>query len=134
MRRTFLSICMAGLLTALASAPAAAATLRIEFDDFNVKFDRNEETGKGTLEDSNSFYDALDPLGTMDFFLDNVRIASLSSNVFADLAIVDIGPIPEDGGDVKVDYGRFTLLTNDLFNQGAIFIKIFLERLNTMIA
>jgi hypothetical protein len=121
MRRTFLSICMAGLLTTLASAPAAAATLRIEFNDFNVKFERDAESDKGTLEDGNTFYGAVDPLVAMHFFLDDVRIASLSSAIFADLAIPGIGPIPEDGGDVKADYGRFSLVTNSLFNEYVIF-------------
>lgn len=121
MRRTFLSLCMAGLLTTLASAPAAAATLRIDIDDLNLKFQAGEGDEGGVLTDSNSFDDAVDPLGTMDFFLDNVRIGSLSSNIFADLYIPDIGQIPENGGPVKADYGLFTLFTNDLFNQSVIF-------------
>ena len=48
MRRTFLSLCVAGLLTALASAPAAAATLRIEFDNFNVAFEGDPLTDSNT--------------------------------------------------------------------------------------
>ena len=49
-------------------------------------------------------------------------LASLSSNIFADLDIArTLVPIPEDGGDVKADYGRFSLITNDQFSQDVIF-------------
>jgi PEP-CTERM motif len=135
MRRTFVSLCAAALLSAFASAPAAAATLRIEFTDLDVKFD------------GNSLVDATDPLGgemdpaeadqlaSLDFFVDNVLIGSLSSNIWADLAIFGIDPIAAGGG-VAVDAfgGTLDILTGEdkgyafdltniqffLFNGGAI--------------
>jgi hypothetical protein len=117
MRRTFLSLCVAGLLTALASAPAAAATLRIEFDDFDVAFDGY------SLTDTNAVEGQADALQTMDFFLDNVHVGSLTSNIFADMAIGVNGPVPASGGTVQGSYGGFFgLFTNDQFSSGVGFL------------
>lgn len=115
MRRTFLSLCVAGLLTALASASASAATLRIDITDLDLAFDGY------TLTDSNTVGGELDALRTMDFFLDDVAIGSLTTNIFAHLYIPVSEPIPVSGGTVKSDYGRFALLTSDTFMQGVGF-------------
>jgi hypothetical protein len=116
MRRTFLSLCLAGLLTALASASAAAATLRIEFDDFNVKFDGYN------LTDSNTVDYSFDALKTMDFFVDDVHVGSLTSDIFANMDIGIDDPIPASGGVVKgAPYGLFTLYTDNTFQHGVGF-------------
>jgi hypothetical protein len=107
MRRTFLSLCMAGLLTTLASAPAAAATLRIDIDDLDLKFEGYY------LTDSNTVGGELDALRTMDFFLDDVAIGSLTTNIFAHMNIRVSEPIPVSGGKVKSADGIFSLLTNN---------------------
>lgn len=116
MRRTFLSLCVAGLLTVAAAASASAATLRIEFTDFDVAFDGYE------LTDSNGFKDQADPLKTMDFFLDGVHLGSLTSNIYADMSIGVADPIPASGGTVQTYGGYFALLTNDDLNNGAAFL------------
>jgi hypothetical protein len=115
MRRTFLSLCVAGLLTAFASAPAAAATLRIDIDDFNVAFDGN------ALTDGNTGLNDTDALKTMDFFLDGVHLGSLTSGIFADMAIGVSDPIPASGGAVEGYGGYLTLYTSDQFNTGVAF-------------
>jgi hypothetical protein len=135
MRRTFISFCAAVLLTALASAPVAAATLRLEFTDLDVVFDGDSLTDAtdplgGEMEPSES-----DPLATLDFFLDGVKIGSLSSSIYADLAIFGIDPIPANGGvPVNAYGGTLDILTGKdqgvsldlynvqffLFNGGAI--------------
>jgi hypothetical protein len=117
MRRTFLSLCVAGLLTALASAPAAAATLRIDITDLNVVFENNY------LSDSNTFsagFLGVDVLSTADFFVDEVQVGRLTSGIFADLNVNDIDPIPSGGGSVDGE-GNFTLFTSAGFNQGVAF-------------
>ena len=126
MRRTFLSLCVAGFLTALATAPAAAATLRIDIDDFNVAFDGY------TLTDSNTAGGGqVDALKTMDFFLDGVHLGSLTSDIFADMSIGVSDPIPATGGSVEGYGGYFTLLTNDTFTTG---VGFFLNNIDLIFA
>lgn len=116
MRRTFLSLCVAGLLTALASAPAAAATLRIEFDNFDVAFDGY------ALTDSNTVDGQTDALKTMDFFLDGNHLGGLTSNIFADMEIGVSDPIPASGGAVEGYGGFLALLTNPQSTTGVAFL------------
>jgi hypothetical protein len=109
MRRTFVSLCAAALLTAVASTPAAAATLRLEFTDLDVAFAHtsvDHALVDATSPDAGELEpDQADPLASLDIFLDNVLIGTLSSNIWADLAIFGIDPIPANGG-VPVDaYG-----------------------------
>jgi hypothetical protein len=115
MRRTFLSLCVAGLLTALATTPAAAATLRIEFDNFDVAFDGYK------LEDSNTVDGRTDALTTMDFFLDGNHLGGLTSNIFADMEIGVYDPIPTSGGAVEGYGGFLALLTNPQSTTGVAF-------------
>jgi hypothetical protein len=135
MRRTFVSLCAAALLTIAASAPAAAATLRLEFTDLDVKFD-----GNSLVDAKNELAGEMDPdeadaLATLDFFLDNVKIGSLNSNIWADLAIFGIDPIAAAGGSSANAFGgTLDILTGEdqgfafdlsniqffLFNGGAI--------------
>lgn len=98
MRRTFVSLCAAALLTALASAPVSAASLRLEFTGLDVRFDghhlwdaANEDTGD--LDPTKA-----DALGELDFWLDGNKIGSINTNVWADLAIIGLDPIPANGG------------------------------------
>jgi hypothetical protein len=116
MRRTFVSFCAAALLTALASAPAAAATLRIDFTGLDVEFaytsnthslTDSPNTGVGTSFDPSE----ADPLATMAFSLDNVLVGTLTSNIWADLAIFGFDPIPASGGAANAYGGQLDLLT-----------------------
>jgi hypothetical protein len=136
MRRTFVSFCAAILLTALASAPASAATLRLELSGLNVVFDGHSLTDAtdplaGQLDPAEA-----DPLATVYFSLDGVVIGSLTSNIWADLAIFGIDPIPASGNAPFGAFGgTFDLLTGPgqgisldlfdielfLFGNGALF-------------
>jgi hypothetical protein len=114
MRRTFVSLCAAALLMAAASAPAAAATLRLEFTDLDVKFDGNSLVDAKDELAGEMDPDEADPLATLDFFLDSVKIGSLSSNIWADLAIFGIDPIPANGGGpVSAAGGTLDILTGE---------------------
>jgi hypothetical protein len=110
---------VAGLLTALASAPAAAASLRIEFDNFDVAFDGYTLTDGNTFDTGQGF--KADALKTMDFFLDGNAVGSLTSNIFADMEIGVSDPISASGGTVEGYGGFLTLFTSNTFNTGAAF-------------
>jgi hypothetical protein len=119
MRRTFVSFCAAALLTIAASAPATAATLRLEFTDLDVSYNSfahsltdATDPAAGSLDPAEA-----DALASLDFFLDDVLIGSLSSNIWADLAIFGIDPIPAAGG-VPVDAYGGTLDVLFGLNQG----------------
>jgi hypothetical protein len=135
MRRTFVSFCAAALLTVMASAPAAAASLRLEFTDLDVTLDGNSLVDATDPLAGEMNPDEADPLATLDFFLDNVKIGSLNSGIWADLAIFGIDPIPAAGGvPVTAFGGTLDILTGEdkgfaldlfniqffLFNGGAI--------------
>lgn len=126
MRRTFISFSVAALMTVLASVPAAAATLRLEFTDLDVRYnsftgditDATNELG-GEMKPSEA-----DALATLDFFLDDVKIGSLNSNIWADLAIYGVDPIPAAGnasvaaygGTLDILFGLNQGISLDLFN------------------
>jgi hypothetical protein len=112
MRRMFVSLCAAALLTALTSAPAAAATLTLEFRGLDVTYsafdhritDAKDPNG-GDLEP-----DEADPLTSLNFYVDNVLIGSLASSIWADLYLADVDPIPAGGGVVNAYGGTLDLL------------------------
>jgi hypothetical protein len=105
MRRTFVSLCAAALLTALASAPAAAATLRLEFTDLDVTFDGHQLNDAKDAKAGLMRPDEADPLATLDFFVDGVKVGSLANNIWADLAVIAVDPIPANGGGPVNAYG-----------------------------
>lgn len=112
MRRTFVSFCVAALLTALAAAPASAATLRIEITGLNVAFDGFSLTdatnpASGALDPAEA-----DPLATVKFFWDDEEIGTLTSSVWADLSVFGVGPIADSGTpQVGAFGGTFDLVT-----------------------
>jgi hypothetical protein len=115
MRRTILSLCLTGLLAAFATTTAAAATLRIEFNDLDVTYDGSILSNKKTPDGG------ADALQTMAFYVDDVHVGSLTSNIYASMEIGVSGPIPTTGGDVEGYGGIFGLGTNDEFTEGIAF-------------
>lgn len=98
MRRTFVSLCAAVLLTALASAPAAAATLTLQFDGLDVRFDGHHLWDAGHEDAGEMDPTKADPLASLEFFLDGNKIGGLDTYIWADLAIIGLDPIPAAGG------------------------------------
>jgi hypothetical protein len=115
MRRTCVSLCAAALMTALASAPAAAATLRLEFTGLDVvysAFDR-QITDAASIEGGDLDPADADPLASLALYKDNELIGSLTSNIWADLAIIDVDPISSSGGAVNAYGGTLDILTGN---------------------
>jgi hypothetical protein len=101
--------------------------LEIQFDGFNFVYDAN--VSGGAIFDATSSSGGTgdpgqaDPLDTMNFKVDGVLVGSLNTNIFADLSISGIGPIPI-GESVNVSCsippgcGTFDLLTNTTTGYG----------------
>ena len=101
MRRTFVSLCAAALLTALASAPAAAATLQIEFKDLDVTYNGHYRCLTDAADcdwRATSIRPKRIRWRRCDFFLDNVLVGSLSSKHLGRPGDLGIDPIPASGG------------------------------------
>jgi hypothetical protein len=93
-----LSAALFGLL-ALQAAPAAqAATLEIQFTGLDLYYDGNNifDNGVHNTTRSGSPADA-DPLSSIQFYLDNTLVHTITSDVFADVFIADVGAIPVGG-------------------------------------
>jgi hypothetical protein len=116
MRRTFVSFCAAALLTALASAPAAAATLTLEFTGLDVIFDGSHLIDATAEAGGNKQPSEADPLAKLDFILDGQLVASLNTNIWADLYILGFDPIPAAGGVANAYGGTLDILFG--VNQG----------------
>lgn len=112
----------------LASAPASAATLRIDFGDLNVVFD-----GSTLTDATNPLGGALNPAeadllqSSVTFTLDDVVLGH-ASNVYGDLAVFGIDPIPASGfAQFGALGGTFDLVTGtgqgislDLFHRSDV--------------
>lgn len=128
MRRTFVSFCAAALFTALTSAPAAAATLTLEFIGLDVIFD-----GSRLVDATNELAGEMDPseadaLTRLNFILDGETVATFDTNVWADLYILGFDPIPAAGGVTTAHGGTLDILfgvdrgiTLDLFDLEFLF-------------
>lgn len=102
------------ILCATLAMPAAAqaATLQIQF------------TGLDLVYDGHDIFDAKSPFGglglpsesdnllSMDFILDGALVGSLTSDIYADVAINGVGPIAAAGGTVTTGGAMFDLLTS----------------------
>src|SRR6266540_174794 len=91
---------------------ADAATLQIQFTGLDLVYDGHD------IFDAKSPFGGLglpsesDPLVSMDFFLDGSLIGHLTSNIWADIAINGVGPLPVGGGTRTSGAAVFDILTN----------------------
>lgn len=111
MMRRFLKTVL--LCTALAMPAAAdAATLQIQFTGLDLVYDGHD------IFDARSPFGGLglpaesDPLLSMEFLLDGTLVGRLTSDIWADIAINGVGPLPVAGGMVTTGGAMFDLLTN----------------------
>jgi hypothetical protein len=97
---------------AWSATPANAATLQIQFTGLDLVYDGHD------IFDAKSPFGGLglpsesDPLVSMDFFLDGSLIGHLTSNIWADVAINNVGAIPVGGGTRTSGGAIFDILTN----------------------
>jgi hypothetical protein len=97
-RITLRSAIIVALLLA-ASPVASAATLEIQFTGLDLFYDGNNVFDNGvhnTVRNGNPAQ--ADALTSIQFFLDNSLVHTISSDVFADLYITNMGAMPAAGG------------------------------------
>lgn len=106
---------VAGLVFLTAPFAAQSAILDIHFTGLDLVYDASTGTISDAKDaDGGEGDPALsDPLATMDFFVDNVLVGTLNTNIFADVAITGVPNIPIGGGTVTTGEGIFDLLTSN---------------------
>lgn len=113
MRRMSVMVGVVALLALTWGVSAEAKTLTIQFTGLDLKFDgdsifdtKSDFGGNGDPADA-------DALASMDFFIDGALIGSLSSNIWADVALFGVGHIPVGGGSAQIQGGGFDLITRN---------------------
>lgn len=112
MRRTSVMVGVIALLGLTCGVSAEAKTLSIQFTGLDLKLDHVTNTITDTGDPGGGGFDPADadPLASMDFFIDGALVGSLSSNIYADVALFGVGHIPVGGGSAQVQGGGFDLL------------------------
>jgi hypothetical protein len=90
------------IVSALLSANTLAATIAIDFTGMNLVYDGSSIYDAGDSAGGNLDPDEADPLASADFFVDNVLVGSLSSDLSLDVYIPDVGGISSAANTVDV--------------------------------
>lgn len=88
------------LALGLYALPAFAEQIQIHITGLNFKYDGTDIYDSANIAGGNYNTAEADPVTTVDFFVDNGYVGSLTSNVFTDLLIQDVLNIPKNGGMV----------------------------------
>lgn len=107
----------------LLTTPAAAATITIELSGLDAVYDGFDLYDAGAPVGGNQLPAQSDPLTAASFFVNGNLVGTLSSQLFADFAFVDVRPIPVGGGTVVTPFGGFfdLLTSNTGFGMGLNF-------------
>jgi hypothetical protein len=110
------------LLAALFSAAAFATTasagpIRIQLTGLDLVYDGFDLYDAGSPLGGIQDPAESDPLTSARFFQNDVLVGTLSSDIYADVAIVGVPPLPSGGGTVVSPFGGFF----DLLTSGAGF-------------
>jgi hypothetical protein len=119
MRRMSVMVGMIALLALTGGVSAEAKTLTIQFTGLDLVFNGSQivDTKNPLGGDGDPAFS--DPLASMDFFIDGALVGSLSSNIWADVALFGVGAIPVAGGTAQIQGGAFDLITkNQAFGFG----------------
>lgn len=100
-----------GILIATLAAPTIhAVNLDIQFTGLNLVYDGTTIYDAGSPWGSIGSPSESDPLTTMNFFSDGTLVGSLTSDIFADVRLENVSPIPTSGGTVTSSGGFFDAL------------------------
>ena len=116
MKRLINSLGLLAAALVLSSRPASAASLlNIQFTGLHLVYNGFDIFDAGSQLGGNQNPAESDPLNSVLFVVDCTLVGSLSSDIYADLAIVDVAAIPVGGGAVTSTFGGFfDLLTSRL--------------------
>ncbi len=95
----WVSAALLAVVVGVTNSAALATTLEIQFLGLDLYYDGNSIFDAGSSNTSrtgNPIY--ADPLTSVQFFLDGTLVHTLSSDVFADIYITDLGAMPAAGG------------------------------------
>lgn len=98
-KRSFLFAAAIAALILAISPVAQAATLEIQITGLDIFYDGNNVFDNGVHNTVRSGNPAdADALASIQFFLDNTLVHTISSDVYADLYIANLGAMPAGGG------------------------------------
>ncbi|NQU23221.1 MAG: PEP-CTERM sorting domain-containing protein [Candidatus Nealsonbacteria bacterium] len=108
-----------GLAVTFASAPASGAVLRIHFTGLDLKYDGSNLYDATNIAGGTGNSAEADELTALDFFLDGVPVAGLSSDIYADVLIQNVLNIPAAGSPPTVVSSNTTPFGFDLLTSTA---------------
>jgi hypothetical protein len=112
MRRVVILLALCGAAFLLPSSTARASTLQIQFTGLDLVYDGHDIFDAASPFGGIGATSEADPLTAMSFLLDGTLIGTLTSDIYADVAINGVGSIPAAGGLLTSGGAMFDLLTS----------------------
>lgn len=103
--RTFIGLAV--FIVAASSAPASASSITVTISGLNAVYDGFDLYDAGAQAGGVQDPAESDPLTSVTFYDSGLLVGTLTSNIWADFAIVGVNNVPVGGGTVISSFGGF---------------------------